>query len=82
MLHGAAAANSKMPANRFNALCARFLNIQEASPVGVTRYRIHFDDLARQRARDVNRSVGAVGYPVAPMAKAIDQNSLNHTRPR
>ena len=34
--------------------------------------------LSRQRTRDVNRSVGAVGYPVAAMAKALDQNSLNH----
>ena len=41
---------------------------------------LDLDRLARQRAGDINRTVGAVGDAVAAMAEPVDHETLNHAR--
>jgi hypothetical protein len=82
MLHRAAAANAKMPADRLDPLRTRLLHSDKPPAVWVAWRGVDFDDFARQRSRDENRSVGALGYSVAMLAKAFDQKSLSHAAPR
>lgn len=82
MLRRAATADSKMWANRFDAQCARLLDVHKTPAVGMAGHVIHFDSLAREYSGDVNRSIGSVGYSVAVLAEPCDQNSLNHAAPR
>jgi hypothetical protein len=82
MLHRAATANPEMSADWFNPQCTRLLHIHKTPAVWVTWHDVHFDGFARERPGDVNRSLGAVGYSVAVLAKAVDQNPLNHAGPR
>lgn len=82
MLHRAATADSKMWANRFDAKCARLLDVHKTTAIGMAGHAIHFDHLARKYPGDVNRSIASVGYSVAMLAEPRDQNSLNHAAPR
>ena len=82
MLHGAATANPEMSADWFDPQCTRLLHIHKTPAVRVTWHGVHFDGFARQRPWDVNRTFGAVGYSVAVLAEAVDQNPLNHAGPR
>jgi hypothetical protein len=71
-----------MPADRRAALWTRLLHMEKTPAVRVTWYGVDFDDFARQAARDVNRSAGAVGYSVPVLAQAADQKLFNHAPPR
>jgi len=82
MLHGAAAADSEMRADRVNALCTRLMDVHEAPAIGVAGHGLDIDDLSGKSRGYVNRSVGRVRYSVAMLAEPIDQNSLNHAGPR
>jgi len=82
MLYRAAAANSEMPADRFNSLRARLLYIDETTAVRVAGHGVHFDSFAWQCPWDVNRPVGTVRYTVAVLAEAVDHNPINHAAPQ
>src|SRR5262249_28739731 len=72
MLHGAAAAHPEMRADRLDALCTRLLYTEKLPAVRVPGHGVDFDDFARQGAWHVNRSVGAVDYPIAVLTQAAD----------
>jgi hypothetical protein len=82
MLHCAPAANPEMLADWVNPQCARLLHLHKTPAVRVTWFDIDFDGFARQGPGNVNRSLGTVGYSVAVLAEAVDQNPLNHAGPR
>ena len=82
MLRCAPAANPEMAADRVNPQCARLLHLHKTPALRVTWLGIDFDGFAWQGPGNVNRSLGTVGYSVAVMAEAIDQNPLNHAGPR
>jgi hypothetical protein len=82
VLQGAAAANSEMPANRFDPLCARFFNVQEMSPVRLARHGFYLDSLAWQCTGDIDRSVGSLGDSITMLPESVDHQPLNHERPR
>ena len=82
MLHGAAAADAEMRADRRDALRTRTLDLQEPAPVGMPCDLIDFDRLAGQRAGHVDRAGGTVGDAVAAMAQPGDQQPFNHAPPR
>jgi hypothetical protein len=71
-----------MSADRFNPQGTRFLHGHETPPIRVPRLGIDFDRFARQGPGNVNWSLGAVGYSVAVLAEAVDQNALKHAEPR
>ena len=82
MLHCAAAANPEMSADWVNPQCTRLLHIHKTPAVRVTWLGIDFDGFARQGPGNINRSLGALGYSVAVLAEAVDQDPLNHAGPR
>lgn len=82
MLRRAPAANPEMSADWVNPQCARLLHLHKTPAVGVTWLGIDFDGFARQGPGNVNRSLGTVGYSIAMLAEAVDQNSLKHAGPR
>jgi hypothetical protein len=82
MLHRAATANAKVPADWLNSLCTRLLNVHKSPAVRMAGHGIDLDNLARQGAWNVNRAIGALGYSVAVLAEPVDQNSLSHAAPR
>jgi hypothetical protein len=82
LLHGAAAANAEMRADRRDAFRTRLADAKEPAPVGMTSDLFNVDRLARQRTRNVNGARGAVGNAVAAMAEMCDHNLLNHAPPR
>jgi hypothetical protein len=82
VLHRAATANPEMRADRFNALCARLLDVHKPPAIRMARHGIDFDRLAGKSRGDVDRSLGAIGYSVAMFAEPFDQNPLNHARPQ
>ena len=82
MLHGAAAANAEMRADRRNALGARLVDAKKLPPVGMAGNALDFDRLAGQRAEHENRLRAALDDAVAAMADPVDHEALNHARPR
>jgi hypothetical protein len=82
MLHGAAAANTEMRTNRRDALRARCLDAKKLAAVGMAGYFVNFNGLARQGSRHKDRPVSAVGDAIAAMADPVDDEMLNHVRPR
>jgi hypothetical protein len=82
VLQGAATANSEMPANRFDPLCARFFDVQEMSPVRLAGHGFYLDSLAWQRTGDIDRSVGSLSDSITTLPEAGDHQPLNHERPR
>ena len=82
MLHGAAAAHAEVRANRRDAFGARCIDVEKSPPVGMSRHPFDLNRLAWQRAGNIDRPVGAVGDPVAEMAKPVDHKPLNHAAPR
>src|ERR1700756_2482134 len=74
MLHRAATANPEMAADRLNPQFTRLLHIHKTPAVGVTWLGIDFDGFSRQGPGNVNRPLGAVGYSVAVLTEAVDQN--------
>jgi hypothetical protein len=57
-------------------------HVHKTPAVRVTWFGVDFDGFARQGPGNVNRSFGAVGYSVAVLAEAVDQNPFNHDGPR
>ena len=55
MLDRAPPADAEMRTERRDPLRARGLDLQQAPAVGVTRHRRHFDGLAGQRIRHIDR---------------------------
>ena len=82
MLHGAAAADAEMRADRRDALGARRVDAKQLPPVGMAGNALDLDRLAGQRAEHVNRLRAALDDTVAAMAEPIDHEALNHARPR
>ena len=82
MLHGAAAADAEMRADRRDALGARRVDAKQLPPVGMAGNVLDLDRLAGQRAEHVNRLRAALDDTVAAMAEPIDHEALNHARPR
>jgi hypothetical protein len=71
-----------MWADRLDALCTRLLHADKTPAVRMTGHGVDFDNFAWQGPWDVNRSISAVGYPVAMLAQAVDWELLNHAPPR
>jgi len=82
MLHGAAAADAEMRADRRNALGARLVDAKQLPPVGMAGNVLDLDRLTRQRAEHENRLSTAIDDAVTALANAIDHEALNHVRPR
>ena len=82
MLQGAAAADAEMRADRRDALGARLFDGEELPAVRMAGPILDFDAFARQRARHIDRTVGAGRDAVAALADRIDFQMLNHVRPR
>jgi hypothetical protein len=82
MLHGAAAAEAEMRANRRDALRARLFDGEEMSPVRLAGHAFDFDAFAGQRSRYIDWTTGPVGHAVAAVADPPDHQMLNHVRPR
>ena len=82
MLQRAAAADAEVRADRRDALGARCFDGEELAAVGMAGPILDFDAFAGQRARHIDRTVGAVRDAVAAMADRIDRKVLNHVRPR
>jgi hypothetical protein len=82
MLHGAAAADAEMRADRRDALGTRRVDAKQLPPVRMAGNAVDLDRLAGQRAEHENRLRAALDDAVATMADAIDDEALNHTAPR
>jgi len=79
MLDGAAAAGSKMRAERRDALRACPLDLQQAPAVGmVTGSGRHLDRLAAERVGYIEGLAIGKRDPVAEMADMVDGEALNH----
>src|SRR4029077_19660909 len=85
MLHGAAAADAEMRADRSDTRGARCVDAEKLPPVGMAGNALDLDRLAGQRAGPENRLRAARAGrddTVAAMADVIDHETLNHARPR
>ena len=82
MLQRAAAADAEVGADRRDALGARHFDGEELAAVGLAGPVLDFDAFARQRARHIDRTVGAVRDAVAAMSDRVDREVLNHVPPR
>ena len=82
MLHGAAAADAEMRADRRDARGARRVDAEKLPPVGMARNALDLDRLAGQRAEHENRLSPVVDDAIAAMADVIDHEALNHAAPR
>ena len=80
VLHGAAATDSKMSADRREALRAPHNNPHHVPPVVVTRERLDLDGLAWQRIGHVERAGRRIGNTVAAMSEAIDDEEFGHIK--
>ncbi len=79
MLDRAAAANTKMRAERRDPLRARDLDLPQAPAVGMTtRNRLNFDRLARKRIGHIDGAAAGDRDAVAMMADVIDGEAFNH----
>jgi hypothetical protein len=82
MLHGAATAYAEVRADRRNALRTRGYDLHKTQPACVSSDILNVDGFARQRAWNINRAARGNGDTVAQVAETIDQQPLNHARPR
>ena len=56
-----------------------FSTLRSCRRSGWPGHSVDFDDLARQRAGDVDRPIaGTIGHAVAAMADPVDDKKLNH----
>src|SRR5258708_4378927 len=78
MLHGAAAADAEMFADRRFALMARFVDADEMPPVGMAVDAFDRHEFARQSVGDEYRPNIGVGDAVAAMAEAGDGELFGH----
>ena len=78
MLQGAATANAEMRADRRNPLRTGLFDADKMAAVGMTGPRLDCDGFPSERARNIERPLGPVGYTVAAMTEAADDEMLNH----
>src|SRR5262249_53985031 len=83
MLDGAAAADAEMPAERRDALRARYLDIEEAAAVGMMAGHVgDLDGLATERIGHIDRLGAGERDAVTAMADVIDEKTFNHAARR
>ena len=82
MLHGAAAADSEMRADRRDAFRGGRLHPQQMPPVGMAGQPFGFDRLAGQGVGDKSRAFRRVGDSIAAMANPKNGQAFEHVRPR
>src|SRR5262249_38817416 len=78
VLHGTAAADPEVRADRRDALRARRFDTQELAPVRMTGDGGNLDHLPRQRVGHETRSRLRMSNTVAAMAKVCDGKPLDH----
>src|SRR6478609_8669251 len=82
MLKRAATAGTEMFANRFRALVASPVDMQQMPAVGMARDWLDHGDLARQSIRHINGSLRCIGDAIAAVAEATDVELLSHGPPQ
>ena len=58
------------------------LDAKQLPAIGMARHGLDFDSLAGQGAGNEDRFVGAIDHAIAAMADPVDDEMLNHVRPR
>jgi len=82
MLYGAAPTHAKMRTDWSDALGTRGCDLQKVAPVGMAGDILDVHGFTRQRTRNVNCPAGAGSNTVPQVAKTLDEQALNHARPR
>ena len=82
MLQSAAAARTKMLADRFNTLMARLVDMQQVPAIRMATDELNCDRLPGQSVRYIDGPFWCVRDTISTMAETVYRELLSHVQPR